>query len=448
MLRSLLKSASGLAALAVVGLPAGLLAQDCADKGNQHTRGADVELSYAARRDDPQPKEKRYERALEKLEPALADDEPLARAYLLASLSYLGLRDHAGADSMLTKLQAAAPACTDLVQETRFNAWVPLYNQGINFLRAAEQDQALAAFLSANVIYSDARSLTNAANIYQQRGDSETAIELYRQALEAGGDPDMTRAASINLAELLRQQGKNDEALAIYSAYAEAHPDDVLGRLNYAIALMDAGDSDAAQQMFADLVGRDDLSFRQWSQVGIGLYRAQNFEQAAVAFQRAHEINPLNKETLENLANTYYQSENYTDLLPLATMLVSRYPYESVNYNLLANAHREMDDADAALEVLQRRDGLEFEFLRSQLGLVAENVYSLDGQVMNKSGAAGTDISVPVELLGEEGQVLSSEQLMLTLPGEGEMEAFQLQVEVGEPVAGFRYGPTGAAGGS
>jgi tetratricopeptide (TPR) repeat protein len=431
--------------LAAFGLPADLAAQECAEDGNQHTRGADVELSYAARRDDPQPKEKRYARAIEKLEPALQSEEPLSRAYLLAGQAYLGLRDYAGADSMLTKLTSTEPGCSDLAAELRFNAWVPLYNQGINFLRAAEEDQALEAFLKANVIYFDSRSLTNAANIFQSRGEDEHAMELYRQALSAGGDADMVRAASINLAELLRAQGNDEDALAIYSDYASANPDDVLGRLNYAIALMDSGDMEGSQEMFQELMARDDLSFRQWSQVGIGLYRAQNFEQASTAFERAHELNPMNKETLENLANTYYQSERYEELLSLADTLVQRYPNESVNYNLLANAYRELDDADGALSVLQRRDGLEFEFLRSQMVPMAENVYSVEGQVMNKSAAAGSEVVVSVELLGEEGQVVSTEELTLTLPGEGEASAFQLQIQVEDPVTGFRYEQAGAA---
>ncbi len=445
MLRSLFKSTLGLGVLAAFGLPADLAAQECAEDGNQHTRGADVELSYAARRDDPQPKEKRYARAIEKLEPALQSEEPLSRAYLLAGQAYLGLRDYAGADSMLTKLTSTEPGCSDLAAELRFNAWVPLYNQGINFLRAAEEDQALEAFLKANVIYFDSRSLTNAANIFQSRGEDEHAMELYRQALSAGGDADMVRAASINLAELLRAQGNDEDALAIYSDYASANPDDVLGRLNYAIALMDSGDMEGSQEMFQELMARDDLSFRQWSQVGIGLYRAQNFEQASTAFERAHELNPMNKETLENLANTYYQSERYEELLSLADTLVQRYPNESVNYNLLANAYRELDDADGALSVLQRRDGLEFEFLRSQMVPMAENVYSVEGQVMNKSAAAGSEVVVSVELLGEEGQVVSTEELTLTLPGEGEASAFQLQIQVEDPVTGFRYEQAGAA---
>jgi len=445
MLRHSLKYVLAAGLAAAFAFPVDILAQECAEKGNQHTRGADVELSYAARRDDPQPKEKRFARAIEKLEPILTDDDPLPRAYLLAGQAYLGLRDYAGADSMLTKLSISDPACTDLANEMRFNAWVPLYNRGISSLRAGEQDQALDAFLQANVIYSDARSLTNAANIYQQRGDDATAMELYARALNSGGEPDMVRAASINLAELLRADGRGDEALAIYSEYAIANPDDVLGMLNYAIALMDSGDTEAAEQMFGELLQRDDLSFRQWSQVGIGLYRAEDFSQAAQAFQYAYELNPLNKETLENLANTYYQSEQYEALLPLADQLVELYPYESVNYNLLANAHRELDDSDAALAVLQKRDGLEFEFLRSQLASVSDGVYSVEGQVMNKSAAAGSEVIVPVSLLDEEGQVVITEELMLTLPAAGEATSFLLQFQSEEPVAGFQYGQDASA---
>jgi tetratricopeptide (TPR) repeat protein len=446
MLRTSFKYGMAAGLLAVFGLPAILLGQECADKGNQHTRGADVELSYAARRDDPQPKEKRYSRAIETLEPALTDEDPLPRAYLLAGLAYLGLRDYAGADSMLTKLNGADPACADVINELRFNAWVPLFNSGINSLRAGDQDAALASFLEANVIYEDSRSLTNAANLYQQKGDNATAMEMYERALEVGGEPDMVRAASINMAELLRMEGRADEALAIYSDYASDNPDDVLGLLNYAVALMDSGDAEGAEQLFAELLQRDDLSFRQWSQVGIGLYRAQDFAQAAIAFERAHEMNPLNKETMENLANTYYQAERYEELIPIAGELVGRYPYESVNYNLLANAHREMQDSDAALQVLERRDALEFEFLRSQLASVSEGVYSVEGQVMNKRAAAGLEVTVPVELLGETGEVVTSEVLLITLPPEGEATSFLLQFQSEEIVSGFQYTGSGSTG--
>ncbi|MEN8145181.1 MAG: tetratricopeptide repeat protein [Gemmatimonadota bacterium] len=423
-----------------LGLPAIGLAQECGEGGNRHTRAADIELSWSKRRDDPQTKQERYARALEKLEVAFAESPDESRAYLLAGEAYLGLRDYAGADSMLTKLVSMNGACEEMVQEIRFQTWVGLYNSGINKLSAGAQDEALASFETASLIYEDARSLNNAASIYQNQGENTRAADLYQRALDAGSDDaDMVRVATINLAELLRAEGRTEESLALYSSYLADHPEDVIGRLNYAISLLNQQRSEEAQAIFGELLGREDLTFRQWTQVGIGLYRANNFTEAATAFGKAHEMRPLSKEVTENLANTLYQVSDFEGLSPIAKSLTDMYPYESRNYNLLANAHRELGDPEAALAVLQRRDGLSFEFLSAQLVAQGENVYVVEGQVMNRSAEAGTQVSVLIELLDESGEVVASETLLLELPDADEASAFQVQLEVENEVAGFKY---------
>jgi hypothetical protein len=70
-------------------------------------------------------------------------------------------------------------------------------------------------------------------------------------------------------------------------------------------------------------------------------------------------------------------------------------------------------------------------------------VYSVEGQVMNKSAAVGLEVTVPVDLLGEGGQVVMSEELLITLPAEGEATSFLLQFQIEEPVSGFQYGSGG-----
>lgn len=428
-------------------MPSVALAQeDCVEGGDQHTRGAELELTWAARRDDPQTKPERYNRALDKLDESFSDPPVDPRAYLLAARAYLGLRDYTGGDSTLTMLVEAAPQCADQALEMRFNAWVPLYNSGVEKLNAGDEDAAIESFEMANLIYSDSRSFNNAASIYQSRGETQKAMDMYAHALQSSTDPEMIRIASINLAELLRSEGRNDEALAIYSNYAEDHPDDILGRLNYAIALLDSGSDEEAQQVFQEMLGREDLSFRQWSQVGIGLYRAKNFDEAAMAFGKAHDLQPLNKETLENLANSYYQSERFEELAPLADTLVQRYPYEKVNYNLLANARTETGDEEGALIALEGREALSFEFLRAQLGPAGEDLYSVDGTVMNTSATGGSEVTIPVHLLSEGGQILMTEPLTLSLPAIGETAGFEIQVQSGTPIMGFRYDLADAAG--
>lgn len=429
---------------ALLATPGVVAAQNCVDDGNSNTRSAELEFSLAAGRSDTRPQEERYQRALDKLEDNWAMDEVPVLSYLLAANAYVELRDLVGADSMLTMLVANEPACEEQAGRIRFNAWVSQYNRGIELLQAGDEAGALTAFETANSINRDARSLAYAGSIHQTNGRNAEAIELYEAALEAGGQDEIVRTASINLASLKKDAGDTQGALAIYEQYSATNPDDILGQLNFAIALMDADRQPEAEAIFGEMLARDDLTFNQWSQVGIGLYRAQNFEQSAVAFERAHELNPYNKETLENLANSYYQSESFTELLPYAETLAERYPLERVPYNLLANSRRELGDPEAALAVLEKRDGLSIEFLRAQLAPTSETTYRVDGQVMNRTGAAGSTIVIPVTLIDDTGADVMTESLELTLPAESEVAAFALQFETDAPVAGFRYGTPGS----
>lgn len=434
---------AGLAAL--VALPGVAYAQeDCVEGGNSATRSAEVEFALAASRDDTRSQEDRYKRALDKLEKNWEMDRIPSRSYLLAANAYLGLRDFAGADSMLTMLVDVESGCAEQVGAIRFNSWVGQYNAGIEQMQVGDEDLALTRFESANLINRDARSLAYAGSIYQRRGDDELAAERYIAALDAGGDDAIVRTASINLAALRKAAGDTEGALAIYSEYSASNPNDILGQLNFAIALMDADRQGEAQAIFEELIGRDDLSFPQWSQVGIGLYRAQNFDPAAVAFSKALELSPYNKETLENLANSYYQSERFEDLRPLARRLTEEYPLERVNYNLLANARRELGDPDAALAAIQGRDGMSFEFLGARMSPISETTYSIEGQVMNRNGTPGSTHSITVTFLDETGAELFAEPLELTLPAEQEIAAFALQVESEVLIAGFRYEAPGS----
>jgi hypothetical protein len=89
---------------------------------------------------------------------------------------------------------------------------------------------------------------------------------------------------------------------------------------------------------------------------------------------------------------------------------------------------------------------LTFEFLRAQLGPDGDETYSLEGTVMNKSAAGGSEVTIPVHFLSESGQVLMTEPLTLSLPAAGETAGFQVQVQSGTPIVGFRYGMAGSSG--
>ncbi len=429
-------------------IPAGLHAQECNPPGNRYTRSAEIELDKAISADDPRTPEERYQRTLEILQEAFDEGDAPPAAYLFAAQAKLGLREYVAADSLMDIVDQLVPECASVTADARYRAWAQMYNLGIQQFNAGNVDEALASFEKSNLVYEDARSYNNVASIYQNKGEFEKAIAAYEKAYSLAEDEEQKRAAAINRAELLKALGRTEEALALYEEYSRDHPDDLLGRLNYAIALGDAGQVEEASAMFQEFLERDDLTFTQWSEVGIGLYRSALYEQAAVAFGRAHAERPYNKETLENLANSLALADSYEALLPLADTLVSRHPLETSYLRLLANSYVELGQNDKALEVLERRESLTFELLNVTLIAEGEGSYRIQGDVMARTAPVDSEVTLEFDFLDENGQVLFSEPLQLIIPPEGETSAFELGVSSETELAGFAYRAVETASGS
>lgn len=426
-------------ALALTLLPAALIAQECDPSGNRYTRSAEIELQRAQDAGDPRGPEVRYKRMLDILQEDMDEGGAPSKVYLLAAQAYLGLYDFVRADSLLDIFDEMEPGCREFTADARYRSWVAVYNGGVQQFNAGNVDEAYIKFEEANLIHEDARSWNFIAVIHQERTEFDEAIAAYERMYELAEDEEQKRAAAINRAELLKAQGRLDEALALYEEYSNLYPDDLLGRLNYAIALGDAGQVETASAIFEEFLSRDDLTFSQWSEVGIGLYRTNAYADAAGAFSKAHEMRPYNKETLENLTNSLAQAEEYDAVMPLADTLVARYPLETVYLRLLANSYVERDENDAALKVLETREALPFELLNVSLFPEGEGSYRVEGDVMARTAEADSEHTLDVDFLDENGQVVFSDQITLIMPPEGEVTKFELRGSSETPIAGFAY---------
>jgi len=426
-------------ALALTLVPATLIAQECDPSGNRYTRSAEIELQKAQDAGDPRGPKVRYNRMLNILQEDMDEGDAPSKVYLLAAQAYLGLYEFVKADSLLDIFDGMEPGCREFTADARYRSWVAVYNEAIQLYNAGNVDEALAKFEEANLVQEDARSWNFVAAIHQERAEFDEAIVAYEKMYALAEDEEQKRAAAINRAELYKAQGKTEEALAIYEEYSSAYPDDLLGRLNYAIALGDAGQVDQASAMFEEFLSRDDLSFAQWSEVGIGLYRTNAYADAANAFSKAHVLRPYNKETLENLANSLAQAEQYDAVMPIADTLVARYPLETVYLRLLANSYVESGANDEALKVLEAREALPFELLNVSLYPEGEGTYRVEGDVMARTAETDSEQALEVDFLDENGQVVFSDQITLVMPPEGEVTKFELRGSAETPVAGFAY---------
>lgn len=437
--------------------PAGLQAQEgdgdgdgeevsCSLEGKEITRQARDRLVQAGEIDSisPEQAQRSYQEALTRLRLALKQDSTDATAYLLAGRAHIGLEQYAEADSMLDRFTdlMPQPGCRQMARRERQSAWASSYNTGIRAYQAGDDSTAREAFERANVIREDPRSLNNAARLNQRLGDRERAAELYQRAMETAEDREQLRAAAINLAELLRNGGNADSALSVYSSYLSAHPDDMTATINYAVSLRSADREDSAQAVFQTLLDRDDLGFRQWFNVGLGLMESSSYQGAIRAFSQARGERPYDKSSMENLVQANMGSGNLSRAATLADSLVDWYPYQKGLYRSLMQALDRQGRTEAVQRILPQTQDMPLEFPR--LNMIRQgNAYVVRGQVVGRS-AAGSEVTIPFEFFDEQGSVVAAKEATLTVPAEGESQSFQLQVQAeDQAVAGFRYGRVG-----
>ncbi len=437
-----------LGALAVVALatPPVIAAQDeCEFVGSRGANTASEALQRITNESTEEEMTAAYNEAWAALEPELGDDN--AVVLLLAAQAKLGLKDFEAAGDLLDRFDEVAPepACQKHSRDMRYNGWVQLYNDGVQAYGDGDNDTALAAFALANEFHPDLRSYGNAALLYAEIGDNASAIATYRAALEADipdADPEQLRTTIRGLGDLLKEEGRTDEAIQAYTQYLEAHPDDVVIRIRYALALADGGRGDEAAAIYAEVLGRDDLTAAQWIEVGVGLYNSEDYENASTAFSKARQGNPYSKEAMENLVNASVLAGRPGPVVALADTLVNWYPYDASNYQLLASALARADMNDRAMQVVDRGEKTEIVFHFVQMAPKSAGGYVVRGSFEARS-ATGT-VSIPFEFLDGSGQVVMTEVLSTEVPPAGQSGTFRLDIDTEVPLAGFRYKKVGA----
>lgn len=432
-------------AAAFVALPAGLTGQEgggkCDFQATEVTRQAEELIDQAAEADSTTPEvERKLREAVKRIRLALKSNPDDAAAHWLAGRAHLELGEYGKADSMFSRLVEMQPGCRELTHKARYQAWVPLYNQGIRQYRTGRDSAALASFENASLVLEDPRSLNNAANIHMQTGNLEEAEKLYRRSLSVAEDSSQVRAATVNLAEVLRSQGKQAEALKIYQDYIDENPQATIAKINYAVILRTQGRQDSADAILNGLLQRDDLVFDEWFRVGLTLLQSQNYEGAVRAYEQARTHRPYDKETMENLMSSRLGAGQIRPAMALADTLARWYPYQRNLYRSIAKGLDRLGETQRVQEWLKTMEGLEVEIPLIRLVQQGENQYVVRGQVTPRQGYANTRVTLPIEFLDGEGQVMAEKRVTLQLPGLKQRGQFQVRLSTDQPVAGFRYG--------
>ncbi len=474
--------------LVILALPQVGVAQSCeGNKPRGGTWATSAELYLQTARENPRAdeKQKRYRQALNVLFEGFEKQPDNPRNYELAGQAYAGLGDYVGADSVWTKAEQMWSCYAGAIDTLRYDAWVRAFNSGVMYSQSGDAAKALAAYEEAYQVYNRlpqpllqigavfANEAIAATSVEERQAAQEKAIEAYRTALKIMEDPsdrlrdsekqEYSRAATFNMAQMLAFQDRFNEAAEAYEAFLKDEPDNADALTNAAVVLTRAAQQtsseaealeDGAQKtalleqaealrekakgFYAKLIARDDLTASEYHNLGLGLNTIGMHEEAAAAFRKALNSQPYRPGSLVQLAYALFSAQNYDSLAVVASQLVERYPLNKNNLALLANAYRELEQSEKALEILEKHEALAVEL--EDLALAAsDGTYTLTGYIHNISLEPGGQLDLQFDFYGDAGEVVASENASITLP-EKETEAqFTVTTESSEAISGVTY---------
>jgi len=418
--------------------------QKCELQGSEILNQAEELLNTAAQMDSVESQQtaaqQQFDQAWKRIQLSLRQDSVTPAAYFMAARAQIGMGDYAAADSMLKRFTSRKPACGSIADNLRFQGWADAYNRGIRNYQAGSDSVALASFERANLLRNDARSLNNAAILHQKLGNLEKAEELYRTSLETVADDDTAqiRTASINLAELLRNQGNAEETRSIYENYLQTNPADVQARINYSAGLQEAGQNDSAQAVLESVMNREDLTAKEWYDIGYSLMQMKSYSRAVTAFDKARQAAPFDKATMERLMTVNVGAGNYGRATSIGDTLLEWYPYEKEIFRAQMQALDRAGNTQQVQQLLPRIQNMPVIINRVSMQQQGENQYVISGQVQGGTSANQT-VTIPFELIDAQGQTVATKEAEVTVPGQNQSSVFQVAFQTDGSVAGFRY---------
>lgn len=488
-LRRLALVAGALALFGLGMLPTNSLGQECSGfrpRGGRWVASAELYLDRAARPHSPDEKRDLLQQALDVLAEGFVEQPENPQNYLLAGRAYEGLGNYVGADSVWRKAEEMWSCYHAVIDTLRYRAWTQAFNRAVGYYRQGESERAVAEYEKAYTVYDRLpQPMLQLGNIYAQQAMSaeteESRTELQQRAIEAFETAMATmehaerltledrlqfsRAGYFNLAQLLAFQQRYEEAARAYEAFLTQEADNVAALSNAAVVLTRAARQAASQAQeleegpekeallaksdslqavathyYNRLLAREDLGADDYHNVGIGLSQIGLHTQAAEAFSKALELQPYRANSLEDLGLALFYGQQYDTLLTVAQKLVERYPLSENNLNLLASAYRELDDTQAALRVLERRNELTVELPDQHLTLEAgDGVFTVSGVLRNISLESGSSVELLFDFYDDLGELVASAPVTVAAPDQEASVQFSVSVESAALISGFTY---------
>lgn len=423
-------------------------------KDNMWTRSATLYLSQARTNPSPEEKRQRFEEALKVSREGIEKEPDNPQGYFQAGQALIGLGNFVAADSMLTHAEELWPDYKAEIDQHREYAWVQAYNAAIPALNAGNTQEAEQQFMRAHAIYRGRpEAMLNLGQIAATAGDADAAIAHYQTALEILRGPEAAaqdsttqhnwlqneQIATFNLAQLLAQEGRNEEAAAEYQGFLDRNPDNIQAMTNLAIVLTNMEMADSASAIYDNLLNRDDLSARDYFNAGIGLFQAEQYDRASDAFEKVVAIAPDSRDATYNLAQTLYLVEDYDQLASVSEKLVELDPANTNAHTFYVRALLNTGQEEAAQEAYDHMQAMPVEVHSLQLSPRGSGGGSLYGQVENKRTEEGATLGLRIHFIGSTGAEVGATDVEVQMPGLETSVPFQADLESDQELIAYWY---------
>ncbi|HSR43498.1 MAG TPA: tetratricopeptide repeat protein, partial [Longimicrobiales bacterium] len=290
--------------------------------------------------------------------------------HFLAGVAHARLGEYDEAHRGFLEAERLYPAYALEIEPEREAAWTEAFNRGVEAYSDGEIEGALRAWRAATTIF-DIRpeAHTNLGKLLEERGRYDEAVDVYRRAIQGLGRRPMTRVlgeselrdreaerrrVEASLADVLLVADRFVEAEALYRGELERDPMSVQAERGLASALAGQGRHAEAAEVYDDLLSRAGLGPGDLFDLGVVLFRSSDFARAAEAFERLTEVRPDSRDVWFNYANALFAAEAWESLIGVGDRLLTLDPLSQNAGLIVARAHLESGDDQAALRRLAR----------------------------------------------------------------------------------------------
>jgi tetratricopeptide (TPR) repeat protein len=359
------------------------------------------------------------------------------------------------ADTMFVRAETLHPRYVLETDVWREQGWVAAYNEAIVPLNEGDLEAAARLFEGADALFDQRpEALLQLGSVYSRLGDAEKSAGAFRKAmglLEESKEVAMMdttlsetwvqhwEIASMGLGQALQISGQYQEAADLYGQLLETDPENatILGGL--AGVLTELQMADSVDALYDNLLNRPGLTEFDYSNAGVGLYRIEQYDRAAQAFKAAADMNPFNRDARLNLTQTYFQAQEWENLIPAARDLLALDPLNGLVWIFMTRAYSELEQPEQANAVFAeyQESGLEIENLLLE-GLGSGGA-TVNGSLKNNTAEPGSTLSLRFHFGGQSGQEVGTIDIRVQVPAAEESVEFSGVFNSSEFVTGYRY---------